>query len=156
MESHAAGAATAASFVDEWRALEGQVDLGAYAPPPPGPPAPPSHFTEHRGEYCSTAGGGASRVVDKKGVAHSDCESACAADAQCSCYDFAPKGGHCRQYHGAPGLAASSSGYDAYTRNDRSSLADTFDEVTARLEIGAADAAAFAKAIEKYFHDITK
>ena len=85
-----------------------------------------------------------------------DCESACAADAQCSCYDFAPKGGHCRQYHGAPGLAASSSGYDAYTRNDRSSLADTFDEVTARLEIGAADAAAFAKAIEKYFHDITK
>ena len=42
----------------------------------------------------------------------------CGSDGECTCFDYSSKkGSQCRQYHGSAELAASSDGYDAYTRS---------------------------------------
>ena len=87
-------------------------------PPSPAPPSPAVSFTEHDGYYCSTAGTNATRYYDKDGVSVQDCQSQCAADSACFCFDHEQKRrkNTCRLYHGRTVLQTTSHSYNAYTR----------------------------------------
>jgi iduronate 2-sulfatase len=82
------------------------------------PPPTTTTFSEHPASYCSIdAGTGVTRVFDKKGLAQSDCEGRCAADAACACFDFKSDSEECRIYHGSPAVKPSTNGYSAFTRD---------------------------------------
>ena len=102
--------------------LERHRSQGAPTPPPtpvpPAPPTPPAQFTEHAKSYCGTAGTDATKVSDNDGVALTDCQAACAADAACLCFEhLGSKQQSCRTYHGEAVVRKSGKGWDCYTRN---------------------------------------